>query len=93
MEEKRAEGEMPPGFTWRIAVSAVVGIAWLIFVIIFLFFYATDYGIYKTIAILLVSLLIMAAILSPIWIPWGIRTARKMEGKKRGRPSKHSRPE
>lgn len=91
MDKGEYPREMPPGWVWRTAVSAVVGIGWLIFVIIFLFFYATGFGIYKTIAILLVSVLVMAAILAPVWIMWGIRAARAMEGKrKRGRPRKRS---
>ena len=90
-KEKYPEREMPPGWAWRAAVSAIVGIGWLIFVIIFLFFWAKYYTIYENIAIFLVSILVMAAILSPVWIIWGIRAARQMEGKrKRGRPRKRS---
>lgn len=83
MEEEVAREEMPHGLVWRIVVSAIVCFAWLIFAIIFLFFYATDYGIYKTIAVLLVSILIVGAVLSPVWIPWGIRTARAEEAKRK----------
>lgn len=89
MEEKHAEGGMPPGLTWRVVASAVVCIGWLIFIVVFLFFWAKFYSIYQNIAIFLVSLLIMAAILAPVWIPWGIRMSRTVEGKKkRGRPRK-----
>jgi len=70
----------------RAAVSAVVGIGWLIFMIIHLFFWAKYYTIYENIAIFLVSVLVVAAILAPIWIIWGIKTARQAEArKKRGR--------
>ena len=83
--------EMPPGWAWRTAVSSVVAIGWLIFVIIHLFFWAKHYTIYENIAIFLVSILVLAAILAPVWILWGVRAARQMEGKrKRGRPRKQS---
>ncbi len=70
-------GEMPPGGAWRAAVSAVVGIGWLIFLIIYLFFYAKYYSIYENIAIFLVSVLVVAAILAPLWIVWGMRNYSK----------------
>ncbi|MFH1821570.1 MAG: hypothetical protein ABH852_03915 [Methanobacteriota archaeon] len=89
MAEKCSAEEMPPGMAWRTAVSAVVGIGWFIFIIIFLFFWAKHYTIYENIAIFLVSILVIAAILAPIWIMWGIRAAREMESKgRRGRPRK-----
>ena len=91
MTEKWPEGQMPPGGAWRAAVSAVVGIGWLIFMIIYLFFWAKHYTIYENIAIFLVSVLVMAAILAPIWIMWGIKAARQVESEgkpKRGRPKK-----
>ncbi len=83
MRGKRGEceGEMPPGMAPRIAASAVVGISWLIFLIAFLWFYAGDLGIYKSIAVFLISILVVAAILAPIWICWGIKTARVWEKK------------
>lgn len=39
-KDECCEGEVPPGLAPRVAVSAVVGISWLIFLVIFLFFYA-----------------------------------------------------
>lgn len=91
MPEKWSEEEMPRGWAWRTAVSAVVAIGWLIFVIIFLFFWAKHYTIYENIAIFLVSVLVMAAILAPLWMVWGFRAARRMESRgRRGRPRKGS---
>ncbi len=83
MAREYSKSEIVPGLAWRSAVSAVVAIGWVIFVIVFLFFYAQDYVFYKTIAILLISVLVMAAILAPIWIVWGIMVAHKESKRKR----------
>lgn len=74
-KDECCEGEMPPGLAPRVAVSAVVCISWLIFLVIFLFFYAQDFGVYKTLAILITSVLVVGAILAPMWIYWGMKTA------------------
>jgi len=79
MAEQWRDGQMPPGGAWRAAVSAVVGIGWLIFMIAHLFFWAKHYTIYENIAIFLVSILVMAAILAPTWITWGIKAAKQAE--------------
>ncbi len=89
MTEECPKGEMPQGAAWRAAVSAVVCIGWLIFVIIHLFFWAKYYTIYENIAIFLVSVLVMAALVAPMWIVWGMRNARKLEAEaKKARPKK-----
>ncbi|MEW6592172.1 MAG: hypothetical protein AB1305_00565 [Candidatus Hadarchaeota archaeon] len=72
---------MGPGFGWRVAVSAVVGLGWLIFLVWFLFFYAQNFTVYQNLAILVMSILVVGAILAPIWILWGIKTARAWEKK------------
>lgn len=65
----------PPGFASRVAASIVVGVCWAIFVAWFLWFYAQDLGIYKTLAIVVLSLLVVGTILGPMWIYWGIKVA------------------
>ena len=83
------EGEMPPGGAARVAVSIVVGVGWLIFLILFLAFYADGFSIYQNLAIILASLLVVGAILGPMWAYWGIKTSRAWKKKrvkrKRGR--------
>ncbi len=75
------EGEMPPGLAPRVAVSIVVGVGWLIFLVVFLWFYAADFGISKSLAIFLVSVLVVGGILGPMWAYWGIKTGRAWERK------------
>lgn len=52
-------------------MSIVVGIGWLLFLVIFLAFYAESFGIYQNLAIIFASLLVVCAILAPMWAYWG----------------------
>jgi len=61
----------PPG--WRVSLSIAMGVGWLIFVIVWLAFYAINYSVYKNIAIILISLLILALILGGSWATWGLK--------------------
>jgi len=70
------EGEMPPGGAAKVAVSIVAGVGWLIFLILFLAFYAEGFSIYENLAIVFASLLVMYAILGPMWAYWRIKTGR-----------------
>jgi len=82
--------KMPPGFASRVAVSIVVGLGWLLFLVIHLAFYAEGFNIYKNLAIILASILVVAAILAPVWVHWGMkygpRYAREWERPPRRRP-------
>ncbi|TKJ25648.1 MAG: hypothetical protein CEE41_03995 [Hadesarchaea archaeon B3_Hades] len=75
-ECKDWKGGMPPGGAARVAVSIVVGVGWLIFLILFLAFYAEDFSVYWNLAIVFASLLVMCTILGPMWAYWGIKTGR-----------------
>jgi len=75
------EGEMPPGGAARVAVSIVVCVGWLIFLILFLAFYAEGFSIYRNLAIILASILVVGAILGPMWAYWGIKTSRAWKKK------------
>ncbi len=65
------------GVSWRATVSAVSGIGWVAFLVIWFWMYRTDYTIYQNIAIFIVSILVLAAINSAVWVPYGLRKARK----------------
>ena len=71
---------MEPGFRGRVALSIIVGIGWLIFLIIWLAFYAQDFNVYQNIAIFLVSILAVAAILGSAWAHWGMKFGSKFKG-------------
>lgn len=55
----------------RGAVSIVVGVGWLLFLLIFLGFYAEGLNIYRNLAIILASILVVSAILGAIWARTG----------------------
>lgn len=78
MEESPQLGtEMPAGmgkgFGWRVALSIVVSVGWLIFLIIWLGFFAADYSGYQNLAIFLVSVLVLAGILGATWAVWAMK--------------------
>ena len=70
------------GFGWRVSLSIIVGVGWLVFLIIWLFFYAANFNVYQNIAIFIVSLLVMGGIIGASWAPWGMRHGHKFEKKK-----------
>ncbi len=65
------------GISWRAAVSAVTGIGWVAFLILWFWFYRTDYTVYQNIAIFIVSILVIAGINVAVWVPYGLRKARR----------------
>jgi hypothetical protein len=67
------------GFGWRVSLSIISGVGWLIFLIIWLFFYAGNFNIYQNIAIFIVSLLVIGGIMGAAWAPWGIRHGHEFE--------------
>jgi len=69
--EKKHDISQPSG--WRISLSIVMGVGWLVFLIIWLAFYAGDYSINKNIAIILISILVLIIILGGSWAAWGLK--------------------
>jgi heme/copper-type cytochrome/quinol oxidase subunit 4 len=63
------------GFGWRVGISIFIVFGWLAFLILWLFFYADEYGVFQNIAILLVSIIIGIGMLAAIWVSWGLRFA------------------
>jgi membrane protease YdiL (CAAX protease family) len=76
MAEKKGEKE---GLGWRVSLSIIVGIGWFVFLILWLFFYATDYTAYKNLAIILISVLLLTIFLGIPWIFWGMKFQTKKE--------------
>jgi hypothetical protein len=81
-----SEGQVPkgemeifgtPGFAWRVGLSIFVVFGWLAFLIIWLFFYAGDYGVFQNIAVFLVSIIVGIGTLAAAWATWGIKYASR----------------
>ena len=69
MEEE--DFKKPPG--WKVSLSIVMGVGWLIFVIVWLAFYAGGYTGYQNFAIMLISILVVFIVLGSSWASWGIK--------------------
>jgi hypothetical protein len=61
----------------KIVISVVTGISWFIFLILWLYFFAERISVYKNLAIVLLSILILGIINSVTWIPFGIMRRRE----------------
>ena len=79
MEEKDEEIIETKGMGWRVSLSILVGVGWLVFLILWLFFYAIKYSGYQNVAIFLLSILAICVILGIPWAAWGRRHFREEE--------------
>ena len=57
----------------RIYVSIALAFGWLLFLALWLFFYATSFGIIQNIGVLLASLVVLGIIYVVIWVPWALK--------------------
>jgi MFS family permease len=57
------------GMGWRVSLSILGGVGWLVFLVLWLFFFAKNYVWEKNVAVLLFSLLALCGV---VGIPWGI---------------------
>jgi len=62
------------------AMSIVIGVGWLSFIIMWLFLCAAPYSIYQNLAIIVVSLIVGCGTLVALWVSWGLRFASQVEG-------------
>lgn len=57
----------------RVYASIAVAFGWLLFLALWLFYYATSFGIIQNLGILLASLLVAGIILVVLWVPWAMK--------------------
>jgi uncharacterized membrane protein YfcA len=80
MEEKCEEIMETKGMGWRVSLSILVGVGWLVFLLIWFFFYTGSVSNWeKNVAIFLLSLLAICGILGVPWAIWGIRRQTEEE--------------
>jgi O-antigen/teichoic acid export membrane protein len=72
-EESRERYRDMKGMGWKVSLSILAGVGWLVFLVVWLFFYAQTYVWEKNLAIVLASLLVLIAI---VGLPWGIWAIR-----------------
>ncbi|MEI6796667.1 MAG: hypothetical protein WCK39_07365 [Methanomassiliicoccales archaeon] len=66
----------PRGLGWRISLTVLLGIGWLAFIIIWLFFYAGKFYLHQNIAVFILSVVVAIGLASIVWISFGLRMAR-----------------
>ncbi len=54
-------------FKWRTILSIATGFGWLIFIVIWLFFYASDYTGYQNLGVILASIIALSVLNSTAW--------------------------
>jgi len=67
------------GLIWRVTLSIIVGAGWLIFLLLWLLFYGTDYSGYQNVSIFFLSILIIAIILGLSWVSWHFKHQTEIE--------------
>lgn len=67
--------DKPHGAT---VVNVVAGVGWLIFLVIWLFFYASNYNGYQNLAVFILSLMVLGAITGSVWVVKWLRIKTAM---------------
>jgi hypothetical protein len=57
----------------RVYASIIVVFGWLIFLSLWLFYYATSFGIIQNIGVLLASIVVVGMVEVLIWVPWAMK--------------------
>ena len=57
----------------RIYESIAVPFVWLVFLALWLFFYASSFSIIQNIAVVLLSFVVAGAIEVIVWVPWAMK--------------------
>jgi hypothetical protein len=57
----------------RIYATIIIGMLWLLFLGLWLFFYAGFYSILQNIAVFIISLVIVGTIMIFLWLPWSFK--------------------
>lgn len=70
------------GLAWRVSLSILVGIGWLVFLILWLFFYSETYAWEQKVAIFLLSILVLIGILGVPWALWAFKKQTSVEKEK-----------
>lgn len=79
MEPSEKEMMREPGFGWRVPLSILVGVGWLIFLVLWLFFYVEHFPWERNVAIFLLSILLVGSLLGIPWTIWGVRFRTQQE--------------
>jgi cation transport ATPase len=73
---QRPDWVKPNDFGWRSAASALSGVLWLSFIIIWLFFFAGDYSVWENLGLILLSVVVLVGANALFWVGFGLRMAK-----------------
>lgn len=59
----------------RVYASIIIAFGWLLFLALWLFYYATGFSILQNIGIFLLSLIVAGILLIVLWLPWSMKQA------------------
>ena len=79
MKDECCEDGMPEGMILRVAMSIIVFFGWLIFLVVWLFFYAGRFSVLENIGIVVVAFLVGVAVLAVAWATWGMKYGKHMK--------------
>lgn len=80
MIEKSVPGKVESeALAWRISFSILVGVGWLVFLVLWLFFYAKHYAWERNVAVFLLSILLLTVILGVPWAYWAYKKQTSSE--------------
>ena len=65
--------DVPRGLRWRIVMSILVPITWLCVTLLYVGFWASNFSLFQSIIVILVSTLIMGGVMGAAWTVWGPR--------------------
>ena len=71
--EQRAKRSAQKFPLWIMYTSIAVAFGWLIFLALWLFYYASGFSILQNVAIFLLSLVIALALEVVLWVPWSMK--------------------
>lgn len=63
----------PKPETGRVYTTIIVGMGWLLFLALWLFFYAESYSVIQNLGIFLASLVLVGVLVVLLWVPWSMK--------------------
>jgi hypothetical protein len=76
-QRPKMQGQEAPPPSLLLFAGIAVAFAWLLFVGLWLFFYASGFSIWENIGTFVISLAVVAILETAIWVPWGLKHPRK----------------